>query len=578
MVTKPPRRNRRVNVAVPFDLRRFLFELARATNWEGAVPDTIRGGPLDEERSTVDSPGQFSVSYLFSELLSKYDDGKPSPEKAETTWQRFSEAERMCSLTNQRLIYDKSRHSIRTDSVWSIIEMARRKIVSCIGRFRWDDAAQGFGFGPGASFSLPRTKADLVYKYSGTPETTYGNAGLAEACISASPLWKECVSSDLGLQLKIVGGNRVVTVPKSYKTDRVIAIEPRMNMYVQKGIGRVLRSRLKRVGIDLDDQSMNQDLASLDVAFGLATVDLSMASDTVSHELVRVLLPPDWVEALELCRSPVGTLPSGETILYRKFSSMGNGYTFELESLIFWALSSSVVETCGIDGSLTWVYGDDIIVPTDAVPLLLDVLQFCGFQPNRKKTHADGHFRESCGKHFFYGLEVTPFFIRSDVKTLRDLFLLHNQLYRWCLRNQWNDTWSRPLMRQLLSRLRALAPNQWRKARIPDGYGDGAFIGTFDDCLPTRRYFLEGYQVEVLADVMSTNDLETMGRYIKSLVLSEQRQPIVDVTCSLGGRRVTVQLLPELRGGASKPPRSKIVKIFVRQYSILDPFEDFSVN
>lgn len=140
-------------------------------------------------------------------------------------------------------------------------------------------------------------------------------------------------------------GNKVTTVPKNSKTDRVIAIEPLMNMYVQKGIGGAIRHSLRSVGINLNDQTSNQRLAREGSLQGkLATVDLSSASDSVSLLLVEELLPPDWVAAIKLCRSPCGVLPDGSVINYQKVSSMGNGFTFELESLIFWAACSSVCQ------------------------------------------------------------------------------------------------------------------------------------------------------------------------------------------------------------------------------------------
>jgi hypothetical protein len=206
-----------------------------------------------------------------------------------------------------------------------------------LGEFSWDDASVHFGWGPGASTRLPRRRSDAAFKYSGRPDTTIGNAILANACIMRSPLWQEGLTFEEGSgYCSIVPGNRIITVAKNYKTNRTIAVEPCMNMYVQKGIGGLMRRRLKRAGFDLNDQTRNQRLALIGSFSGtLATIDMSMASDTVSYELVRLLAPSDWFEALEQCRSPVGVLPDGTRIWYHKFSSMGNGYTFELETAIF---------------------------------------------------------------------------------------------------------------------------------------------------------------------------------------------------------------------------------------------------
>jgi len=481
------------------------------------------------------SADQFAVGYLASEILSKYDDGKPSPTKEENTWERFFEAEEICRQTNEKLTRGKSSlYSLSERGVWSILESATRKIAHILGPFDWNKAAEGFRFGPGASTRLPRTRSATCYKYSGHPETTSGNANLAMACISAIPLWKESLLSEKGtLDLVEVMGNRITTVPKNYKTNRSIAIEPDMNMYVQLGIGSFMRRRLRYFGCDLNDQTRNQRLAQIGSLAGtLATIDLSMASDTVARELVHLLLPADWVDALEQCRSPYGVLPSGDIVYYQKFSSMGNGYTFELESLIFYGLSLAVREAYGIKDTRVSVYGDDIIVPTAMAEPLINVLREVGFVPNQKKSFWSGPFRESCGKHYFLGHDVTPFYVRRPVSSLAELFLLHNNLYRWLCRVKWakvgkmqyRGTWetvSRPitdLLYPLVDSLRELAPSNWRRPRIPDGFGDGAFIGTFDEALPTlARRGWEGYTVHTLDRVPLRSEFAGVGRLLSSL-------------------------------------------------------------
>jgi hypothetical protein len=273
-----------------------------------------------------------------------------------------------------------------------------------------------------------------------------------------------------------------------------------MNMFVQKGIGRMIRRRLKRVRVDLDDQRRNQVLAREGSITGsLATIDLSMASDTVSREIVNLLIPPDWLTALEQCRSPVGILPSGGVVNYQKFSSMGNGYTFELESLIFWGLCSAVSDLYNEKDRRVAVYGDDIVVPAAIAPAVLETLEVAGFRPNTKKTFMNGPFRESCGKHYFSGDDVSPFYVRRRIEGLSDLFLFHNNLTRWVARVN-------PLylsdFRSVRDSARSCAFPSWRKPRIPDGIGDGAFIGSFTECLPQRApHGLEGWRCRVLADV-----------------------------------------------------------------------------
>ena len=490
--------------SIGFSNERFLGDVASLV---GIVPVGVLGRETSLDLTSLESA---RGSLLIRELFSKYDDGLPSPEKERVTWERFHEAETLCRETN--LAFRTS--SMSSDPFWVKVYA---RIRDLLGTFSWDECAEGFGFGPGATTRLTRREAYAAYKYSGIPESTSGNASLARCAIRILPLWEQSVRSCgeiSGDLVKIVPGNRIITVPKSYKTDRTIAKEPDMNIYIQKGIGRVIRNRLLRVGVTLNDQTRNQVSAfqgSLDGS--LATIDLSMASDTLSFGLVSFLLPNDWWWACEQARSPVGTLDSGNIIHYQKFSSMGNGYTFELESLIFWAICQTVCCRYGneLDRRVK-VYGDDLIVPTEYSQEVLARLQQAGFKPNEGKTFLSGPYRESCGKHYFQGNDITPFYIRRPVLKLDRLFLVHNNLRRWCDRTG-------ALCDELLKTLRCLAPASWRDPRLPDGFGDGAFIGAVDElALDSHPYGWESWLVRVLE--VTSRELQDdlpVGQLIASL-------------------------------------------------------------
>lgn len=514
------RRKRRVRAHKPlgFSNERFLELLSSLV---GVSPVGVLGRETPLDFSSLEAA---RGSLLIREIYSKYDDGFPSPEKSQTTWNRFHEAEAQCQRTNQTFPAIASH-----DPFWICV---RRRIWDTLGKFSWDECAKFFSFGPGSTTRLTRRESSAAFKYSGIPESTSGNADLASCAIRMIPLWNQSVrlsAEASGLPsstlVSVVPGNSIIAVPKNYKTDRTIAKEPCMNIYVQKGIGRVIRHRLHSVGVNLDDQTRNQRAAREGSITGqLATVDLTMASDTVSYEVVSWLLPNDWWYALEQCRSRVGVLPSGEIVNYQKFSSMGNGYTFELESLIFWAICQQVC--CGnineTDASVC-VYGDDLIVPSIHYESLVERLSQAGFTPNLKKSFSSGPYRESCGKHYFQGSDVTPFYVRRPVEKLDRLFLVHNNVSRWGSRTD-VDTSS------LCEGLRALAPASWREPRLPDGYGDGAFIGPVDTLrLDSHPHGWEFWQVKALS--RSSEELEgdlPVGQLVVSLKASQARKVIVN--------------------------------------------------
>lgn len=203
--------------------------------------------------------------------------------------------------------------------------------------------------------------------------------------------------------------NRIVTVPKSFKTHRTIAAEPEGAMPFQLAFDGYVKRRLRKVGVDLRKQGPNQEMAreaSLAGSDEHATLDLSMASDTLAYNTVAWLLPQEWFEYVNRVRCPQGA-GFDKIYMYEKFSSMGNGTTFGLESLVFAAFCTAV----GCKPGDYRVYGDDIIVPNAVVSRLMALLKFFGFQLNKEKSFTTGLFRESCGADWFDGIDVTPKYV-----------------------------------------------------------------------------------------------------------------------------------------------------------------------
>lgn len=492
--------------------------------------------------SKYDNWKLFGSDYAALHILSKFPNFAMDVDRKAVALDKFVQSERSCSDTYYRIRQLRSGSLSIGSPIHAIFHSARCKISGLLGPFNWDRAEQSFGFGPGACIGLGRRKGDSYYKFGYLkPTSTEGNAVLAATAISRIPRWHSHLSGTSGASpitdsIEIVKGNRITTVPKSAKTDRVIAIEPMLNMFIQKGIGDCIRRKLKKVKIDLDDQRPNQRLAYLGSLDGsLATIDLASASDTVSLSLVEDLLPPDWTEAIKLCRSPYGTLPDGTDVLYRKVSSMGNGFTFELESLIFWALATSVMSYLNEQDRRHAVYGDDIIVPVGSARLLIEVLAFAGFKTNEDKTFIEGPFRESCGKHFFLGSDVTPLYIRDDVRTIERQVWLANSISRLAYRL--NGSYYGRDSRLLHAYGEAInqLPRKFKQPRVPlfvrkDEEGPDSWLaGDFDECRPKRApNGLDSYQVKVLTRRYSSRSGHGIPNLIKALYYSQRKDKGVD--------------------------------------------------
>lgn len=230
---------------------------------------------------------------------------------------------------------------------------------------------------------------------------------------------------------------RVVFVPKTQSSPRVIAVEPVCMQYAQQALkDQLVRflewNRFTGGHVNFRDQSVNQVLAMNASASGIhATIDMSEASDRVGLDHASALLEglPHFRELVLAARSTRAELPTGQVIDLKKFASMGSALCFPIEALVFFVsiiASRAHRDQARIDrhsvhyyGRDVYVYGDDLIVPSDEAPAICADLESLGFKVNARKSFWNGKFRESCGMDAYDGARVTPVYLRSDVPTDR---------------------------------------------------------------------------------------------------------------------------------------------------------------
>lgn len=225
---------------------------------------------------------------------------------------------------------------------------------------------------------------------------------------------------------------RVVFVPKTQKTPRVIAIEPTHNQYTQQALSRELVKLIEEEpfcgGIHFTDNSYNRDYArkaSMDRKY--ATLDLSEASDRVHAGLVYLALHDYSVLARSFfdSRSKYALLPDKKIVGLKKFASMGSALCFPVESMVFYTMCiMSGFKVLGLamnDKNLSLitaqihVFGDDLVVPTSWSNVLMEMLSSARFKVNMSKSFCSGPFRESCGMDAMNGVQVTPVYVRRDL-------------------------------------------------------------------------------------------------------------------------------------------------------------------
>ncbi len=249
--------------------------------------------------------------------------------------------------------------------------------------------------------------------------------------------------------------SRLISVPKTLKTPRLISIEPACMQYAQQSLLEVLVNQLEGSDylsgmVGFRDQTPNQRMACSGSADGaLATLDLSEASDRVSNQLVLRMLQafPSLAGAVSACRTQRVDVPGYGIHSVAKFASMGSAVCFPIEAMVFLTAVFTSISMqlnrplCRKDvislRSSVRVYGDDIIVPVEYTQSVVDGLETLGLKVNTSKSFWTGKFRESCGKDYYDGQDVSVTYVRRLLPTSQrsaseviSAISLRNQFYK----------------------------------------------------------------------------------------------------------------------------------------------------
>jgi len=204
-----------------------------------------------------------------------------------------------------------------------------------------------------------------------------------------------------------------VLVPKTWKSLRMIMPNTTIGTLYSSGLGRTLEERLRCFGYDIRKlQPVHGELAKIGSITGsLVTADQSMASDNITVQLIDEVFPYRWAQALKFGRIEEITL-NGVRTFTPTFSTMGIGFTFPLQTLVFLSLLLAIRDHCGLDEhTVISVFGDDLIYDYRMHETVMSVFPAIGLLINADKTFADGKFRESCGYDYYAGADVRPFLL-----------------------------------------------------------------------------------------------------------------------------------------------------------------------
>lgn len=454
--------------------------------------------PIDS--SDYEDPRHFAEDYLLHELLRKSPNqpGRNQKEREAEAIRRFHEGNDGCLSTTRRLLArayrpivgplpHRDKRDVGRDDVHpSWVGEVAAKVDEILGPLT-DGALSLIGdlcrHGPGAVVGTPGVGIPKSEKWRNGLTSTAKAAPFIRAFTGLQsllpteasdvdhqhpddyPLW------DSGIPVTVVSGSEFFTVPKDAETERGAAKEPGFNAFGQLGIGEYIAHRLRRFGCDLTDQEKNKELSRGAFTKRRATLDLKNASNCSSLGMILTLFPERWVHLLDIFRSDTIAIEGVEYPLHM-WSTMGNGYTFPIESTVF--LAVCLVAVPCEEHADVGVYGDDIIVPTAYAGRVIEMLDYLGFSVNGSKSFLAGNFFESCGAYWFRDQDVRPF--RCDREKGSQIpygLQLANALRLWMIRVYgYSPVRFKPVWEYLTADLKGI----WKEAKVPPSFGDTGLI------------------------------------------------------------------------------------------------------
>lgn len=413
--------------------------------------------------------GDFADDYLCTGLLQKSTNLPLGRDLERNAWEQFLAAETVNRQTNDRL--DATDYCDHPEWWHRFVKRVDRIMgpmnAEVIGEIQLL-CKHGPGTVAGVSGEMVASK-----KYDCSPTISTELLPFAESLLPMA--WFDYASSGKGF-IPVDYGT-FFTVPKSAKARRGCLYGPNVNQWLTMGIGRYLKKRLRKFGVNLSDQGRNQGLAKWARRWQLATIDLSQASNLLAKKVPQFACDYGWFRLMDLARDSNVKGPDKAIRPLEMFCAMGNGFTFPLETILFLAVVQAIVPRDL--WTVCTAYGDDIIVPQEYAAEVITALEYLGFSVNTRKSFLAGRFYESCGTDWFDDQNVRPFFLRKDPKSqIPYEVLAANQLRLWTAKRATLrgccDIRFKPVWESLV----ASAPREWRCLRVPPDMGDTGFISS----------------------------------------------------------------------------------------------------
>lgn len=298
----------------------------------------------------------------------------------------------------------------RSMRLHKVLCRARSICTRILSGFQPEGSSPKGRFGSKATVGCPASHAYLDEKLRNRPIT--GSLQQVEwaknTLFECDPLLKTCLGENQ-FNYQVCSALPQVNVPKKNDIDRGINPNTLLGSFYSAALGAIVEEALRAEGLDIRRlQERHKIYARRASTTGkLVTADLSDASHGFLSHIINALMPRKWFRALMY-----GVIRQvevdGRVYRLESIMTMGIGFTFPVQTLLFYCLLKALSELTNISGLIS-VYGDDLIYPRKLHPFVVSIFKELGFKLNLDKTFVESRFRESCGGDYFKGVDVRPY-------------------------------------------------------------------------------------------------------------------------------------------------------------------------
>jgi hypothetical protein len=337
-------------------------------------------------RSTA-NPAIFKRDYQLESLFKRYrfkDDVYTDEELEFNTYSKF--------FSHQEQLGRNLGKQYRTSTL-RVLKRARQIISKILGDYNLEEHLDSCRFGKRACKGTPARNSYIDCKLENATGSLEHLVWFYKTYLPTDNLLRGLVeSAQKSANPQVCTDLDMVNVDKNWKIKRGIVPNTLIGSFHSYGLGAVISDRLMEEGLNITTlQKKHRRLAKrYSRTRKHVTADVSNASNSFTYPMLARLLPRRWLREVTRGRIPYIHVKGGPFDGYHRIQSymlMGIGYTFPLQTLLFYGLITAIGQLLHVSDLKVSVYGDDLIYPSKLHHYVTEVFDDLGIQLNPDKTY-----------------------------------------------------------------------------------------------------------------------------------------------------------------------------------------------